>query len=68
MPRKPALDKYREVLFDNFDENKHLTSAERMQLKCYRFCFNEYLENPAVQDKSPMRLILAKDSGFLFTS
>ncbi len=51
MPRKPALDKYREVLFDDFDEKKHLLPSERNQLKRYRFCFTECLENPSIQDK-----------------
>ena len=51
MPRKPALDKYHDVLFRDFDEMKHLTPTERDQLKRYRFCFTYSLENPTLPDK-----------------
>lgn len=48
MPRKPALDKYHDVLFKDFDEMEHLTPSEQNQLKRYRFCFTESLENPTI--------------------
>ncbi len=51
MPRKPALDKYHDVLFKDFDEMEHLTPTERDQLKRYRFCFTHSLENPSIPDK-----------------
>ena len=51
MPRKPALDKYHDVLFKDFDEMEHLTPAEQNQLKRYRFCFSQSLENPSLPDK-----------------
>ena len=50
MPRKPALEKYHNVLFKDFKEQK-LTPAEKDQLKRYRFCFNYSLENPSIPDK-----------------
>jgi hypothetical protein len=51
MPRKPALDKYHDVLFKDFDEQEHLTPAEKSQLGRYRFCFTQCLENPSLPDK-----------------
>ena len=51
MPRKPALDKFKGVLFDNLSEKETLTPAERDQLKRYRACFTESLENPSLTDR-----------------
>lgn len=50
MPRKPALDKFRDVLFKDFDEMEHLTPAEQKQLTRYRLAFTESLENPTLPD------------------
>jgi hypothetical protein len=50
MPRKPALDKYHDVLFKDFDEQKHLTPAERKQLARYRAAFTSSLEKPTIPD------------------
>lgn len=62
MPRKPALDKFKGVLFDNLNENEHLTPAERQQLKRYRACFTESLENPALTDRE-LRDFLMENHG-----
>jgi len=62
MPRKPALDKFKGVLFDNLDEIETLTPAERNQLKRYRFCFTESLENPSLSDRE-LRDFLMEEYG-----
>jgi hypothetical protein len=62
MPRKPALDKFKGVLFDNMDEIETLTPAERNQLKRYRFCFTESLENPSLSDRE-LRDFLMEEFG-----
>jgi len=51
MSRKNNLDKFRDVLFSDLKEEKHLTPIEREQLKRYRACFTQSLENPSIPDK-----------------
>lgn len=58
MARKPALDKYHDVLFKNFDEIEHLTAAERKQLTRYRLAFTESLENPTLPDTQLRDLLM----------
>lgn len=58
MARKPALDKYHDVLFKNFDEIEHLTPAERKQLTRYRLAFTESLENPTLPDTQLRDLLM----------
>lgn len=52
MSRKNNLDKFRDVLFTDLrdEKMKELTPVEREQLKRYRFCFTESLENPTIPD------------------
>lgn len=50
MSRKPNLDKFHDVLFKDFDEQEHLTPAEREQMKRYRAAFSQSLENPSISD------------------
>jgi hypothetical protein len=58
MPRKPALDKYHDVLFKDLDEIEHLTPAERKQLTRYRLAFSESLENPTLPDTELRDLLM----------
>lgn len=52
MSRKNNLDKFRDVLFTDMRDEKmnKLTPVERDQLKRYRACFTESLENPTIPD------------------
>jgi len=50
MSRKPNLDKFHDVLFNDFDEQQHLTPVECDQLKRYRAAYAQSLENPSIPD------------------
>jgi hypothetical protein len=50
MSRKTNLDKFNEVLFQDFDEQQHLTLVEQEQLKRYRAAFTLSLEKPSIPD------------------
>jgi hypothetical protein len=62
MPRKPSLDKFHKVLFDNVDELKHLNEKELRQLKRYRSIFTLSMDNPAISDIK-LRDFLTKEYG-----
>ncbi len=49
MSRKPNLDKFKAVFFDDMDEME-LTPTERDQLIRYRYTFTIQLENPATPE------------------
>jgi len=65
MPRKPALDKFHKVLFENVDELQHLSERELKQLKRYRSVFTVCMDNPAISDVR-LRDFLAKEHGVSF--
>jgi hypothetical protein len=50
MSRKPNLDKFHDVLFKDFDEQKHLNLSEQKQLMRFRAAFTMSLENPSIPD------------------
>ena len=62
MSRKANLDKFHDVLFNDFDEEQHLTLVERDQLKRYRAAYSQSLENPSLPD-SKLRDFLINEFG-----
>jgi hypothetical protein len=62
MSRKANLDKFHDVLFNDFDEQVHLSVYEQQQLKRYRFAFSQSLENPSIPD-SKLRDFLMNEFG-----
>ncbi|HZK94378.1 MAG TPA: hypothetical protein VFC67_09240 [Prolixibacteraceae bacterium] len=62
MSRKPNLDKFHDVLFNDFDEQQHLSPVECDQLKRYRAAYAQSLENPSIPDIQ-LRDYLVKEFG-----
>ena len=62
MSRKANLDKFHDVLFNDFDEQQHLTLTEQDQLKRYRAAYSQSLENPSLPD-SKLRDFLINEFG-----